>query len=85
MKALKLIKECLDVDHTEVKEAISELEALQQRINSLEAENAELKDTKIYETCDGCVHFGVRDGYKTCRSIHQCGIWYPNLKDVGNV
>lgn len=61
------------------------LQKLHDRINQLEAENAELKDTKFYETCDGCVHFGVRDGYKTCRSIHQCGIWYPNLKDVGNV
>lgn len=61
------------------------LQKLHDRINQLEAENAELKNTKFYETCDGCVHFGVRDGYKTCRSIHQCGIWYPNLKDVGNV
>lgn len=82
---LEAAKAGLEKLHDRINDLEKQIHYKDMYISTLEAENTALKDNKFYETCDGCVHFGVRDGYKTCRSIHQCGIWYPNLKDVGNV
>lgn len=71
MKALVLIEKNLNVEHPEVKEAISELEALQQHIKDLESQ---LSSNPLQLTCDGCT-YSICDAttYAECASAcYKC-------------